>query len=179
MAAFAKLHLKDPAAAMALLEKEPLNWESLPPTWAIVHAAALAAHNRRSEAQPIIDRLSTTTLRPEEQRLLESIQRPVPDPTPTPTPDPTSADPQSPTGSVIKGTDGPLYGQLPYGSEPQGKNEGTLYRSVRTITNWKSIPTVVPSAGSRTQWIDRGPPRTTSSLATQSSRFYRVRLLAP
>lgn len=46
-------------------------------------------------------------------------------------------------------------------------------------TRWKSSPTVVPSAGSRTQWIDRGPPRTTSPPATQSSRFYRVRLLAP
>ncbi len=46
-------------------------------------------------------------------------------------------------------------------------------------TRWRSSPTVVPSAGSRTQWIDRGPPRTTSPPATQSSRFYRVRLLAP
>jgi hypothetical protein len=102
MAAFAKLHLKDPAAAMALLEKEPLNWESLPPTWAIVHAAALAAHNRRPEAQPIIDRLSTTTLRPEERRLLDSIQRspaapaPAPATTPTPSPAPTPAPSNTP-----------------------------------------------------------------------------------
>jgi hypothetical protein len=46
-------------------------------------------------------------------------------------------------------------------------------------TRWKSSPAIVPSTGSRTQWIDRGPPRTTSPPATQSSRFYRVRLLAP
>ena len=97
MAAFAKLHLKDPAAAMALLEKEPLNWESLPPTWAIVHAAALAAHNRRPEAQPIIDRLRQIPLRPEERRLLDSIQRspaasdPAPATAPTPSPSPTPA----------------------------------------------------------------------------------------
>ena len=89
------------AAAMALLEKEPLNWESLPPTWAIVHAAALAAYNRRPEAQPIIDRLSTTTLRPEERRLLDSIQRSpaatAPAPTPTPTPTPTPSNTPAPT----------------------------------------------------------------------------------
>ena len=97
MAAFAKLHLKDPAAAMALLEKEPLNWESLPPTWAIVHAAALAAHNRRPEAQPIIDRLSTTTLRPEERRLLDSIQRSPAAPAPTPAPTPATTPTPAPT----------------------------------------------------------------------------------
>ena len=97
MAAFAKLHLKDPAAAITLLEKEPLHWESLPPTWAIVHAAALAANNRQPEAQPIIERLRQIPLRPEEQRLLESIQRspaasaPAQTPTPATTPTPAPA----------------------------------------------------------------------------------------
>ena len=97
MAAFAKLHLKDPAAAIALLEKEPLNWESLPPTWAIVHAAALAAHNRRPEAQPIIDRLGTTTLRPEERRLLDSIQRSPAASAPASAPAPATAPAPAPT----------------------------------------------------------------------------------
>jgi hypothetical protein len=91
----------------------------------------------------------------------------------------TPAHPLFPTGGVIKGTDGPLYGQLPYGSEPQGENEGTLYRIARTRTNWNISPAIVPSTGSRTQWIDRDPPRTTTPPATQSSRFYRVRGLAP
>ena len=65
---------------------------------------------------------------------------------------------------------------LEFSSEP-GRHYAIEYSD--DGTRWRSSPTVVPSAGSRTQWIDRGPPRTTSPPATQSSRFYRVRLLAP
>jgi hypothetical protein len=65
---------------------------------------------------------------------------------------------------------------LEFSSEP-GRHYAIEYSD--DGTRWKSSPTVVPSTGSRTQWIDRGPPRTTSPPSTQSSRFYRVRLLAP
>jgi uncharacterized repeat protein (TIGR03803 family) len=65
---------------------------------------------------------------------------------------------------------------LEFSSEP-GRHYAIEYSD--DGTRWKSSPAVVPGAGSRTQWIDRGPPRTTSPPATQSSRFYRVRLLAP
>ena len=65
---------------------------------------------------------------------------------------------------------------LEFSSEP-GRHYAIEYAD--DGTRWRSSPAVVLSAGSRTQWIDRGPPRTTSPPATQSSRFYRVRLLAP
>ncbi len=38
--------------------------------------------------------------------------------------------------------------------------------------------TQVRGAGNRTQWIDRGPPRTASAPALQNIRFYRILLLA-
>ncbi|MDA1005282.1 MAG: PQQ-binding-like beta-propeller repeat protein [Verrucomicrobia bacterium] len=40
---------------------------------------------------------------------------------------------------------------------------------------WKLSPTRVRAAGSRVQWIDRGPPRTDTIPAGQPCRFYRVR----
>lgn len=43
---------------------------------------------------------------------------------------------------------------------------------------WKASPVAVPGAGSRTQWIDRGPPRTASLPGASTIRFYRVRALA-
>jgi hypothetical protein len=43
---------------------------------------------------------------------------------------------------------------------------------------WKTSPVELTAAGDRTQWIDRGPPRTASPPAASASRFYRVRLLA-
>lgn len=46
-----------------------------------------------------------------------------------------------------------------------------------TGTAWKTSPVEATAAGTRTQWIDRGPPRTSSPPAATTSRFYRVRLL--
>ena len=43
---------------------------------------------------------------------------------------------------------------------------------------WKTSPVSVRGAGNRTQWIDRGPPRTVSPPGAQPLRFYRVRALA-
>ncbi len=42
---------------------------------------------------------------------------------------------------------------------------------------WKSSPTEVQGVGNRTQWIDRGPPRTASPPASHTVRFYRIILL--
>jgi hypothetical protein len=41
---------------------------------------------------------------------------------------------------------------------------------------WKSSPIMIQAAGNRTQWIDRGPPRTDTKPADAKTRFYRVRL---
>ena len=51
----------------------------------------------------------------------------------------TPADPQAPAGGVIEGSDGQLYGQLQYGSGPQGDNEGAIYRISRTGTNFQFL----------------------------------------
>ncbi len=42
---------------------------------------------------------------------------------------------------------------------------------------WKVSPMTIRAAGTRVQWIDRGPPATDSPPAEQASRFYRVREL--
>lgn len=41
--------------------------------------------------------------------------------------------------------------------------------------DWKVSPIHIRAAGNRTQWIDRGPPRTDSRPQDKASRFYRVR----
>jgi|GEM_PF-1279956 len=74
---------------------------------------------------------------------------------------------------VMRRSEGSLL--LEFSSEP-GRQYAVEYSDDGIA--WKSSPAVVKSAGSRTQWIDRGPPRTTTPPATQGSRFYRVRLLA-
>lgn len=43
--------------------------------------------------------------------------------------------------------------------------------------DWQSSPVQLRGAGSRTQWIDRGPPRTASPPAADRLRFYRVLLI--
>lgn len=45
-------------------------------------------------------------------------------------------------------------------------------------TSWKVSPTLIRAAGNRTQWIDRGPPRTDSAPSSKASRFYRVAEIA-
>ncbi len=42
-------------------------------------------------------------------------------------------------------------------------------------SDWKVSPLRIRAAGTRVQWIDRGPPGTDSPPAGHSSRFYRVR----
>ncbi len=44
---------------------------------------------------------------------------------------------------------------------------------------WQSSPVPLRAAGTRTQWIDRGPPRTNSPPNQAGQRFYRVRELLP
>ena len=53
---------------------------------------------------------------------------------------------------------------------------GALYEVHYSADNlqWKVSPTRIRAAGNRTQWIDRGPPRTDTPPADKSSRFYRV-----
>lgn len=41
--------------------------------------------------------------------------------------------------------------------------------------DWRVSPIRIRAAGNRTQWIDRGPPRTDSRPQDKASRFYRVR----
>ncbi len=56
-------------------------------------------------------------------------------------------------------------------------NAGSLYELQYSDDNshWKVSPTRIRAASNRTQWIDRGPPRTDTPPANKSSRFYRVR----
>jgi hypothetical protein len=46
-------------------------------------------------------------------------------------------------------------------------------------TNWQASLPNIRAAANRTQWIDRGLPRTDSHPSTHASRFYRVAELAP
>ena len=41
-------------------------------------------------------------------------------------------------------------------------------------TEWKLSPTRIRATANRTQWIDRGPPRTDTHPSDKSTRFYRV-----
>ncbi|HEX2746846.1 MAG TPA: choice-of-anchor D domain-containing protein [Verrucomicrobiales bacterium] len=49
----------------------------------------------------------------------------------------------------------------------------------RDGTNWQASLPSIRAAANRTQWVDRGLPRTDSSPAEQTSRFYRVAEMAP
>jgi hypothetical protein len=42
---------------------------------------------------------------------------------------------------------------------------------------WQVSPVVITASANRTQWIDRGPPHTSSHPSAVGSRFYRMRLL--
>ena len=44
---------------------------------------------------------------------------------------------------------------------------------------WRRSPLRIRAAGSRVQWIDRGPPQTDSPPSAHLSRTYRVREVAP
>jgi hypothetical protein len=44
---------------------------------------------------------------------------------------------------------------------------------------WRRSPAPLPATGSRTLWLDRGPPRTDRSPAVDRTRFYRVRVVLP
>jgi hypothetical protein len=41
--------------------------------------------------------------------------------------------------------------------------------------SWHRSPIVVPATGTRTQWIDRGPPRTSQAPLESGTRLYRLR----
>jgi hypothetical protein len=45
--------------------------------------------------------------------------------------------------------------------------------------HWKACPEIIRSAGTRVQWVDRGPPWTESAPASAARRFYRVERLNP
>ena len=54
---------------------------------------------------------------------------------------------------------------------------GAIYEMQYSLNGnaWKTSPVLVQATGNRTQWIDRGPPRTDATPTQDSSRFYRVR----
>jgi len=54
---------------------------------------------------------------------------------------------------------------------------GAVYEMQYSLNGnaWKTSPVLVQATGNRTQWIDRGPPRTDAPPTQDSSRFYRVR----
>jgi len=60
---------------------------------------------------------------------------------------------------------------LEFESEP-GRLYGVHYSE--DGIHWLVVPGAIRSAGNRTQWIDRGPPRTSSPPSSQASRYYRV-----
>jgi len=42
------------------------------------------------------------------------------------------------------------------------------------LSTWKTVVPTISGTGSRTQWIDNGPPRTDSAPARSKTRLYRV-----
>ena len=63
---------------------------------------------------------------------------------------------------------------LEFPSEP-GRSYRVQYSP--DAVHWKACPATITSAGTRIQWIDRGPPSTENAPATTPSRFYRIERL--
>jgi len=65
---------------------------------------------------------------------------------------------------------------LEFTSQP-GQFYAVEYSADGTV--WHRSPLRIRAAGNRVQWIDRGPPQTHTTPATESTRLYRIREITP
>jgi hypothetical protein len=74
--------------------------------------------------------------------------------------------------SILPTTNGTL---VEFPTEPGATYE--IYWAPDPAGRWTPSPLKINAGGTRTQWIDRGPPFTTSPTSGAESRFYKVRKL--
>ncbi len=75
---------------------------------------------------------------------------------------------------LVKQADGSVV--IEFTAEP-GSSYRVQYSADAAL--WKSCPVPIKAGGTKVQWIDRGPPWTESSPASQPRRFYRVERFDP
>jgi probable HAF family extracellular repeat protein len=55
-----------------------------------------------------------------------------------------------------------------------GRNRLYVVQYSDDLVHWASVPQPIVAAGSRTQWVDDGPPKTSALPLTRSARYYRI-----